>query len=572
MKRLAILASPALAILAYGGCRAEGVDDGVRASIVTDLVAPRALLDRATSLSVVVLEGEATCDEATGLVTRAKDATKVRTLVERTLGSIGCAAGARFCGDVPVEKASVPRVFAATAKDATDAAIAVGCTTAKVDQERLSLRIRLLRYVAPSVCGDGKLQPTEQCEPGGGELCDDACQTREVLLSAPANGLRAGDPGDKASPFALWPEGPESRFTVFFSDATGADGIPHVALATRAADFTRDPTPALSEGAIYLPTTATFPPAAPAGAQAQPAAALVLGTYFVAYEDDDGGATGQDVRVRQMSSALAPDVATGALRVNGPAGAGEAGAQAAPAIAGGPKGRLFVAWEDQAQGRIVGRVLTPPKTLGNANDLSVGTGNGQVSLAATPSGWVAVWQSGTGIKLRVVNEDGTPQGVEQTVSEVSAAAERPRVASLADGRLAVVFSAGGDVYVQRYDARGNKVAGDQLAPVNDLVREGVQSQIAVTASSALAGSFAVAWVDETSGHVRARFLGGSGGFLFNPVDGQASEFQASREAGRKRGAPSIASGGAGPFVAVVWEDITEGFAGIVGRRFPLGVE
>jgi hypothetical protein len=72
--------------------------------------------------------------------------------------------------------------------------------------------------------------------------------------------------------------------------------------------------------------------------------------------------------------------------------------------------------------------------------------------------------------------------------------------------------------------------------------------------------------------VRARFLGGAGGFLFNNVTGQASEFQASRADGRTRDAPALAVGGAGPYVVIGWEDKTAGGAGIVARRFPLPSE
>jgi hypothetical protein len=67
-------------------------------------------------------------------------------------------------------------------------------------------------------------------------------------------------------------------------------------------------------------------------------------------------------------------------------------------------------------------------------------------------------------------------------------------------------------------------------------------------------------------------LGGSGGFLFNPVTGLASEFQASRDDGRVRATPAVAVGGRAPFVAIAWEDRTMPGAGIVVRRFPLPSE
>ena len=67
-------------------------------------------------------------------------------------------------------------------------------------------------------------------------------------------------------------------------------------------------------------------------------------------------------------------------------------------------------------------------------------------------------------------------------------------------------------------------------------------------------------------------LGGSAGFLFNNVNGQSTEFQASRTEGRTRANPAVASGGSGPFVAIGWEDKSATGAGIVARRFPLPTE
>ena len=64
-------------------------------------------------------------------------------------------------------------------------------------------------------------------------------------------------------------------------------------------------------------------------------------------------------------------------------------------------------------------------------------------------------------------------------------------------------------------------------------------------------------------------LGGSAGFLFNSVNGQSTEFQASRSSGRERANPVVTAGGSGPFVAIGWEDKTAPGAGIVARRFPL---
>ena len=564
-----------LGALAYAACSDEG-GDRLRVAVTADLVAPRTLLDRAATLDIAVLEGEVSCDEATSLATLPTDATKVRTVTTRELGTAGCAAGARFCGDLQVEKSAAPRVFLATARSGAET-VAVGCTTAKVDQERVALRIRMVRYVAPAVCGDGVVQLTEQCEPPRSAVCDDQCHTLELPLStgAAGNGTEDGQPGEKEAPFLLWREGggDAGRFYAFYTDRATSTTAPDVGLRVMGDDLTPLAAPAALAAGLFLPYGAGLPTSPAPRAQSRPSAAFAAGKLFVAFEDESTNAqNGLDIHVRSMDATLAADQGASPLGINGSAGAGEPNAQAAPSIAAGPKGRLYVAWEDQGQGKIGGRVLTPPSTLGSQNDLSIGTGNTSVSVAPTATGWVAVWQSQTGIKLRVINEDGTPQGEAQPVSEVTAPAERPRVAALPDGRFAIAFTAGGDVYAQRYDAKGTKVGGDQASPVNDVVRDGDQTEVAIAATSAAAGSFVVAWVDAGSGHVRARMLGGSRGFLFNPVDGQASEFQASRAAGHTRGAPAVVSGGAGPFVAIAWEDRSASSAGIVARRFPLPLE
>jgi hypothetical protein len=135
-----------------------------------------------------------------------------------------------------------------------------------------------------------------------------------------------------------------------------------------------------------------------------------------------------------------------------------------------------------------------------------------------------------------------------------------------------VWSKGGDVFVQRYDDRGIAIAGDQAQPVNDVVTDGDQTQPTIAATPAAGGSYVVAWHDASTGHIRARFLGGSTGFLFNNVNGQSTEFQASRVDDRERATPVAAVGGSGPFVAIGWEDRSATNAGIVVRRFPLPSE
>jgi hypothetical protein len=558
-----------------------------RVAVASNLALPKGVLDRVSKLTLTVIEGTVTCDDALGQTTFPSGPEAAKEIAKRDLGTSGCVAPARFCGDLTIEKSDLPRVFSAVALGEGDTTLAIGCATATVNQDALPVPIKMFRFIAPADCADTVVQPTEQCFPGDTPICDAACTTKELLLSVGStqNGTATGAAGDKTDPFLLWPQqsGTQGRFFAFYTDraVTGANNV-EVALRAMNADLTpigAGESPALSAGSIYLPNGPTFPAPPAPRQQSAPQAAFLKGKYYVVFQDDTGTASGLDIHLRSMDGALVADQGANPLGINGgPAGtggtsgAGEPLIQSAPAIAAGPKDRLFIAWEDAGQGKIAGRTLSPPSTVGNQNDISSGNGNKGVSVAATATGWVAVWQSGTGVKLRVVNEDGTPQGTEETVSESGSVTERPRVASLPDGRFAVTWSAGGDIFVQRYDVKGVKIPGDQTSSINDVVKDGAQTTPSIAGTSAADGSYVAVWLDAASSHVQGRMLGGSAGFLFNNVNGQSTEFQASRSTSRTRGTPVVVAGGAGPFVAIAWEDKSANGAGIVVRRFPIPSE
>lgn len=575
------LVSAALAVIA--SC-AEATE-APHVAVNTNLVLPKGVLDRVTMMTLTVLEGNVTCDPSIGQTTLPSGPAGASEIAKRELATTGCASGVKFCGDLIIEKSDAVRVFTASAKGPGDVTLAIGCAQAKVNQDILPVGIKMFRYLAPADCTDTVLQPTEQCAPGGTAVCDDACLSKEFLLSVGSTqtGTQTGGPGDKTDPFLLWPQasGLQGRFFAFYTDRA-VSGSNNVEVSLRAMTDALSPipavqSPALSAGSIYLPNgPLPSPPAA--RQQSAPSAAFLKGRFYVAFQDDTGTSNGLDIRLRSMDTALVPDQgATTPLGINGgPAGtggasgAGEAAIQSAPSIAAGPRDRLFVAWEDAAGSKISGRTLSPPSTLGNQIDLSTGTGNAGVSVATASTGWVVVWKSGTGIKLRAINEDGVPQGSEQAVNESATVTGRPRIASLPDGRFAVVWSSGGDIFVQRYDAKGAKVAGEEATAIN--AKSGDQLTPAIGATSGAGGSYVVAWVDSKTGEVNARMLGGSSGFLFNSVNGQSTEFQASRSNGRQRANPAVTSGGSDPFVAIGWEDQTAPGAGIVVRRFPLPSE
>jgi hypothetical protein len=333
--------------------------------------------------------------------------------------------------------------------------------------------------------------------------------------------------------------------------------------------------PAAAQGFIYLPNGSS-PPAAAARAAGGAEAAALGDTTWVAFHAvaADGAA---DIFVRSFDATLTPGELT-PIGVNGASGAGETGAQTLPSVAAGANGKLYIAWQDESggagNGRIFARTFTPPNVLGNQQEISTGTSNSRVSVAPLPTGFVIVWESGGDVKLRVVNGDGIPAGGESVVNEkASGVQERPHVASLDDGRFAVVWAdkAGGnaDIVLQRFTAQIVKLAGDQATPLNDLVRDGDQTSPRVAATAAGAGVYFVAWADEPRGDIRGRYVRLTTGFPFNPVDGTDSEFTVGTRSGRKRAAPSVAIGGAAPFLAVAWEDQAAQSAGIYGRRLPV---
>jgi hypothetical protein len=569
---LAALLGALTPLVAPTGCGTA--QDPVRTSVVASFSAPRGLLDKAKQLELRVLEGDVSCDGASGTLTLPNGESAAREVAKSNLGQDGCPPNVKFCGNISIEKSAKPRVFEAKARDGSTV-LAAGCATATVEQDAVPVAIKMFRYLEPAVCGDGTLQPTEQCEPAAEPLCDESCLSKEVLLSVGSSGnkTQTGKAGDKTDPFFLWPQGSgdSGRFLALYTDRAvpSGGGTFEVGLRVMSDELTPATSPpALANGSIFLPNGGAFPPEPQPLQQSLPQAALLGGKYYVVFQDDSGPSL--DIHLRVINNLFQAEGGSAPININGDT-QGEPGIQTAPAIAASSD-RLLVAWQDQAAGTIVGRTLNAALTRGNQNQISTGNGNAKPQLAATSKGWVAVWTSDTGIKLRAVDANGTPSGSEQTVNEGGGGAGGARVASLPDGRFAIVWSKGGDVFVQRYDERAIAIAGDQAQPVNDVVTEGEQAQPTIAATPAAGGSYVVAWHDASTGHIRARFLGGSSGFLFNNVNGQSSEFQASRVDDRDRAAPVAAAGGSGPFVAIGWEDRSSTNAGIVVRRFPLPSE
>ncbi len=566
-------------LFALGAC--TGSDDAVKVSLSPSFVFPRGLLDSVTKVTVKVYETAAglDCDAATGKLTQ--DAKPVATKeLGTSLPSGPCPSGGKFCGDITIPKSDSARLFQAQAAAATNADFADGCAKVVANQDALPLKIVMIRNVPPAVCNNGKIESTEQCEPPD-STCDASCHTKELLLSNGSNPTSTGNPGDKTSPFFLWPAGTGDlgRLLAFFSDKTAnsLSGSREIELRVMGDNFT--PLANFLYATFVPNDPGQAPPPQPEPRLKQlPIAAAVGAQYVIVFDDDRAGTP--DIHLRSMDSSFAAQQPFNApFEINGPGG-GELGIQTAPSVAAASD-TLFIAWEDQGAQKIAGRTAklsNPPNlppTLGTQQDISSGSGNKGAQIAWTGSGWVAVWEGAGDIKLRSIDTAGRPFGNETVVNENTAGLQdHASIAALADGRFAVAFcdhqtANGADIIVQRFKSDGSKVPGDQATAANTTVT-GDQVAPRIAGMNAAGGSFVVVWLDAQTRHVRGRLLGGSAGALFNNVDGQSGDFQASIAEGRTRANPSVAVGGSGPFIAIGWED-QSGTApfGIIGRRFPL---
>jgi hypothetical protein len=576
-------------------------------SLAPGIVFPADVLQNAKSVGLTVYDQTkgVTCDGASGKASGVtSDTPKVTST---TLGPCPATSTGKFCGSLAITESNDTLIFAATALDAGGAAIAYGCAASIVSTAAQSVNITMVPNAPSATCGNGIIEATEQCDPPTAagttdSVCDSQCHSLEEVLS---NGTTT----PQGPAFAIWPaqSGPSGELLTFFADADpSGTGSADIALRVMSDSLEPVSNPPALAGAILAPNdlTSMLPPSPAPGAQSQPSAAEILGTYFYVFTDNSFGSpaihmrsfdnstfTGQQAQATPIvidgpsAPVTPPDAGS-----SGPDGGVDGGAEGggsngpdggavqstSPAIAADGTGSLFIAWQDRSgatAGQILGRTYTPTgQALGPINTVSApSTTNENVRVAGTATGWLVVWDDSAQIKMRVFSGNGSPAGPEIIVSGANhtSTQDHPDIAVLADGRSAVVWadhgtSQGADIFVQRYDANYIPVPGDQTTPINDLVGAGDQVSPAIAGTTAASGSFVVAWLDVTSGDVRGRVLDGTKGFALNPVAGTTSEFKASLGSGVERENPFVAVGGAGPWALIGWD-----VAGVVTvRRFP----
>ncbi len=526
--------------------------NGNSVSLAPSVVFPQGLLDGVTELKISVYDGSGSldCNAVDGTV---KGLNGDVPLATQDLGTSNCAGGAKFCGNVSINKSDSPRLFAAQAFVGSGTApIASGCTKATPNQDTLLVKIQMLRTLPPSQCNGKPSSVITQCDTGSASdtVCDATCQSLEDYLSKGDN-TTTSDSSPKTRPELVWPaaSGDAGRLLAFWGEKVGCGN--EVGMRVLADDMEPYAGQSLEvqQGSFRMPTVPGNPPGAAGGAcgQSNPAAVSIGGTYFVAFEETSGPTA---IKMRTLDNLLLTSQSS-AVQISD----ATSNAQALPAIAANGS-TMFVAWENQ--GSIVGKTVDSSLAPGTQKTLGPGTG---VSVAATSSGWVAVWQSGTDVQMSHIDSSGAPGPV--TKVNDAAGATHPSVAAFGANVAVVWVDGGGNIVVQRFDASGTKIAADQTNSLQSASLGGNQSEPSIAAGT---NYFVATWIDGGSGHVRARFLDGASGFLYNFVTGQNGDFQVSTVDGHTRTSPVAVVGGSGPFVSIAWLD---GGNAVWARRFPL---
>lgn len=529
------------------------------------LIFPQGVLDGVTRLNVSVYDGSGSldCNASNGTVKNLNGDTPLAT---KDLGNSNCPSGAKFCGDISVDKSGDARLFAAQAFVGNSSApTASGCTKVQnTNQDTLNIQITMLRTLPPQTCNGKTVTSVVQCTTGPNEVCDANCQSIEYYFSK-GDGTTTSDTKAKVRPQLVWPaaSGDPGRLIGVWGDKSPAGGN-EVAMRVLADDMQSysGQSQCIQTNSFRMPGVNDNQPCPPTGyplPQFNPTIASINGNYYVAFEDGSG-VPATAIKIRSLDPILNPQQGSAVV-----ISAASTNAQAAPSMAANGN-NLYVAWED-GTGKVVGTVVASSTLAPQGTQQVLGTGT-SVSVAATASGWVAVWQAGTDVQMTTISSSGAP-GSSSKVNG-AAGATHPGVAAFG-GNVAVVWAdGGGDIRVQRFDTSGKPLASDQNNALEDKSLGGNQSAPSIAAGT---NFFVATWVDGGSGHVRARFLDGTGGFLFNYVNGQNTDFQVSTIDGETRNNPVAAVGGdQGQYVAIAWEDNTGApgsFKGIWGRRFPL---
>ncbi len=540
------------------GLFASTCGDQPAADIGLVMVAPQGVLDDADAISLSVFPADGHTCGADGSVGEVPADAKTFNLTQT-----GCDTGVKWCGDLTLDQDGSEQMFFVEATG-PGGVLGQGCTTKKIDQDPLEVSIKIIRFVPEACCGDGALQAGELCDSGGSAACegttaDAICQADCSTKQVPVD-FEEGD----ASPGAIGQTSPSLVFAGGTGQLSGGLRAVYQTDATSNSDvgvrfFQSDLSPVDSPASLGTPhelmVRCTGQDVALSRSQKSPRIiAFGSESSLVAFRSNSAVALRDDAYLAVTNGsgcneATNPElVYTATTNVD------------AIDVAAGPSGNALVVFADDGQIKAV--AYSASTGLGTVFDVAAGT---EPRVSGGSGGWVVAYRgagAGDDDGILVSRVSGTlAVSTPMVVNAVTAGAQdQPDVAALNDGRFAVAWRSGSDVYFQRYAADDTPTSGDQDAALQ--TGGGAPATPTIEGDSG-AGYFVVAWAAGDA--VRARFAGASSGFLFNPVSGQNDDFAVTSGATT----PSVPAVALGAFVAVGWSEQGGAAPGIYARRLPV---
>lgn len=575
------------------------------ATIGFDLRFPQGVLDEIATLDLRVMETDGvTCDGSSGRVAGSAGGEVQDFALERG----GCASGAVWCKTVKLPKDDSEKLFEVVGRDASGNERARGCKVETINQDPLTVDIQAFRVNPPVCCNDGVLQPGEQCDTmvaapqdcqgnatngavcGGiipDEVCECDCLAKEILASvlntsAPMIG---NAPMTKTAPQLAFSgsaagNAAGSLRTVYVDSEAGVTGASDINIRMLSPELKTITTPiTLAQQLRVTECNSIGSPTGIGNRQHEPALAKVTESFVgVVFASDFLMPNTFDIVVSAQGPSGCAEQRDVPVAVNREPTGPSVGSCEHPAIAGGPDNMGLIVWN---QGNVLGRIWSPNQpnlpadTDANTTDdtfvpprnvaattVAMGVAPGaRPRVAGNANGWVVAFPSGAGVSYARVDLGGAAQAP----VPVSGTGEAPDIALLADGRFAITWAAGGAIFLQRHDAAGAAVAGDQDVPIS--VNSPPGSAPTIAGSTEAGGFFIVAWQAD-DGTVWSRIADASQGFRANSVTGQNGDYVASHPGiVSTRSTPHIAVSAS--FIAIGWaSEGVDPYHGIHVRRFP----
>src|SRR5258706_11360070 len=197
--------------------------------IAPTLIVTQGALDGVTKLTVSAFDttGGTSCDpKRPGYVTGPQSS----PLATKDLTTMGCAGGAKYCGDLQIEKGKAKSAtFVVSGVNGNGKPVATGCAAnVALDKDTQQLQIKVFRFIQPATCG-GKMSPyyAVQCTAPGNDtdpVCDTECLSKEEYLSSGSGGAgETSDGKNKVRPSFAWissQDPSDGKFFAFFGDSS----------------------------------------------------------------------------------------------------------------------------------------------------------------------------------------------------------------------------------------------------------------------------------------------------------------------------------------------------------------